>query len=120
ACTRVCPSGALALERATAPGAPDRFVLDMRRCTGCGLCHDVCTPQALSIPQALSTPRAPTEHEAAPGPDEVLLTRLSCPACRVDFHQPAGAQREPTPCCPTCRQGRPRQHNRLVQQDCPP
>ncbi len=114
ACTRLCPSGALALRRSDAADAPEHLVLDMRRCTGCGLCGDVCAPRALSAPYT------PAEGVAATGPQALPLERKRCPACRVEFHRPAGAQAEAAALCHTCRQGRPRQHNRLVQQDSTP
>ncbi|HMS06083.1 MAG TPA: 4Fe-4S dicluster domain-containing protein [Burkholderiaceae bacterium] len=113
ACVRLCPSEALTLRPADAPGAPARFVLDMHRCTGCGLCHDACDSHALSAP------RSPVAQAEATGPTQWTLARRRCSACRVEYFWPDSEPMAPAAICPTCRQGRARQHNRLVQQDCP-
>ncbi len=113
ACTRLCPTGALAVELGS---AVEQFRLDMARCTGCGLCQAVCGDGALSAPRT-------------PGPDETALAtpvrlplhRRRCPSCRIDFHQFAAPAEGPhsEERCPTCRQGRPWQP-KLVVQDATP
>lgn len=114
ACTRLCPTGALALELG---GSAEQFRLDMARCTGCGLCHAVCGDGALSAA------RTPAPDEAAPAsPLRLRLHRRRCASCHIDFHQLAAPGDAPhsEALCPACRQGRPSRPNRVVQDAAPP
>ena len=47
-CIRVCPTGALSLER-DGKGEPVRLRLDLGACIGCGLCVEACPEGAFSI-----------------------------------------------------------------------
>lgn len=75
ACTRVCPEQALRLldDPAGTPGQRT-LGLEHERCTGCGLCVDVCEPRAIAV-------QAWAEPERA----EILLRESVCRACGVSF-----------------------------------
>lgn len=65
ACARVCPSGAISVERA-ADGWT--WTLDNGRCVFCGLCADACPAQAITLT---------AEYELAVRTPDDLLTRVT-------------------------------------------
>ncbi len=133
ACVQLCDSGALQFVSEAQPltshgktqrkpiGLRDsagRFALDMQHCTGCGVCVDACDHGAL-------------RHIAAPGSDQQTKSHIGldlsqCTQCGVGFHHLrrspstapiAGAvtTSDETMMCPACKQGRPKKHDRWVQ-----
>ena len=127
ACARICPTGAINFAAACADPESASFGFDLEKCTGCGLCTAACDAQALSQPQPAPLPDgAPAAHPppAAP-PTHWPARRVRCARCRIDFHQftePAIARHSATltALCPTCMQGRPPGHGRIVQTDAMP
>ncbi|MFV0297541.1 MAG: 4Fe-4S dicluster domain-containing protein [Hyphomicrobiaceae bacterium] len=76
ACTRVCPTGALVLERMDGSLA---YRIDARQCNGCGLCCDICEVGAISVHEMT---RAATAR--------LMLEENRCRSCGVGFHVPSG------------------------------
>jgi Fe-S-cluster-containing hydrogenase component 2 len=114
ACANLCPERALT-QIADPDGPVDRLTSEMARCTGCGLCLDVCDSQALS----LAGPGQP--HP--PAQQVFELVRQTCPVCRVSYRRqasPGGASTDEPGPCPTCRRGRPERPDRLVQTSSDP
>ncbi|UCD69205.1 MAG: 4Fe-4S binding protein [Betaproteobacteria bacterium] len=73
ACTRVCPTGALALVEEQVL----HYRADASRCTGCHLCVDVCEPKAISLWPWTTSPQ-----------QSIALNSQRCSACGVDYHAP--------------------------------
>ncbi|UCH47507.1 MAG: 4Fe-4S binding protein [Betaproteobacteria bacterium] len=73
ACTRVCPTGALALRG----DGQLYYRVDASLCTGCRMCTDVCQPNAVSVRRWTTS-------------SQQMLALLSqrCRACGVQFHAP--------------------------------
>lgn len=72
ACARVCPHGAISVQR-DAQGLA--YHIDAVSCTGCGLCRDVCEHAAVKV------------AEMAPaGVTRVALREKRCAVCGVPFH----------------------------------
>ena len=94
ACIRVCPHGALLLERG-AEGM--RYRLVPEECTGCGLCVDLCDRDAMRI----------REWDSASLRTLPLGERV-CRVCGVPFHEPEPLPETAEPRCRICRrkQGR--------------
>jgi ferredoxin len=115
ACTRLCPTGALATNATDhEDGEPaECLTLDMHRCTGCGLCEAVCDSGALSAP---FTPPLDAADAARNQPPvrHLPLRRLRCATCGHDFHRLAAAPESP-PRCPACAAGRPQRHDRVIE-----
>ncbi|MCP4385810.1 MAG: 4Fe-4S dicluster domain-containing protein [Hyphomicrobiales bacterium] len=76
ACVRLCPQGALQLvddgSEAVAYG------IEPRRCTGCGLCEDVCDDDAVRV-----------DRFAVATSTEIPLTTAKCRACGCSYHWPS-------------------------------
>jgi ferredoxin len=72
ACTRLCPHGALRLER---DGTGLCYRSSPEACSGCGLCVDVCEDKAVSF-----------EAFARRGDDRVGLRERRCIRCGAPFH----------------------------------
>ncbi|MFW2439478.1 MAG: 4Fe-4S binding protein [Arenicellales bacterium] len=75
ACVKLCPQGAIVLDKADGGGC---YRLDPMRCSGCSICVDVCEREAISIRQWLMQ----EQHELG-------LKDSRCTACGVLFHLPA-------------------------------
>ncbi len=101
ACTRLCPTGALALAPEPAP-EPAAYRITPALCTGCALCADLCQQHALTIE---------TWTRAAPA--TIPLRENRCPRCGVRYHQPAANPQ--TEHCPICRKLEHRQKLFVVE-----
>ncbi|KIX14478.1 hypothetical protein X474_10415 [Dethiosulfatarculus sandiegensis] len=89
-CTRVCPSGALRLQREN-----DRLSLwkEQALCSGCGLCQQLCPCSALTVTSGLDmceVAAEPVRAQSLP-----LITCISCNRQFIDHN--AG------PVCPACQ-----------------
>ena len=114
ACVRLCPTEALLLNSDADDPSAVQFEINKDRCTGCGLCSDVCAEDAITKPLLYGDqPGSEATRQSVP------LKRLRCPACQVEFYQRQinDITTSAPQICPTCRQGRWRQHNRLVQSE---
>lgn len=87
ACARICPDGALRLERREAP----RYDIDPACCTGCRLCIDVCESRAIRL-----VPLGPG------APVSVPLSAFRCRACGVPGHRPSAAGSDTADLCRIC------------------
>lgn len=87
ACARICPDGALRLERQGAP----RYAVDPVHCTGCRLCIDVCESRAIRL-----VPLGPG------APASVPLSAFRCRACGVPGHRPSAAGSASADLCRIC------------------
>ena len=76
ACVRLCPTGALTLDRDSG-GLHYRIVPE--HCTACGLCLDACAHAAVTVERS-----SPWRQVTVP------LAEHRCVACGVVFHLPAG------------------------------
>lgn len=77
ACARLCPTGALALDR-DSRGLHYRIAPE--HCTGCDLCRDSCEHAAVTVERS-----SPWRQVTVP------LAEHHCAACGVVFHVPAGS-----------------------------
>ncbi len=85
ACTRLCPTGALAIDAA---GPRIRYRIDASRCDGCRICTDVCVPAAVTL-----------DSWTVARQRELPLLARRCPSCGLDHHATAsGADTR----CPVC------------------
>lgn len=84
-------------------GEKASFEINPERCTGCGLCADVCLDKAITIQ---------TWHTATHSSD-AMLVRQECTRCRHDYWQPD--QERKTSICPVCQQSGGKLPNRLVE-----
>ena len=87
ACVRLCPHGALELQRQNTARA---YVIHAQRCTGCDLCVDICQEQAI-----VTVPTAAVNQQKIP------LKEGLCDACGNGFHLPAAQTSYPR-FCPIC------------------
>lgn len=85
ACIRLCPTRSLELD-----DGQHRYQVFPDRCTGCGVCGDVCEAHAIiPVPQGGATPYA------------VRLKQRRCRACGAEFRLPV-AREGHQDLCPTC------------------
>lgn len=84
-CTRICPPGAMRLERR---GQQAFYLIEPGLCDGCGICLELC--EAGAIDMADRTP--------ATRPQLVSLLTLQCRRCGVPFHLPRMLEGEETLC----------------------
>ncbi len=89
ACLRICPTGAIGLER-TPDDEVTAYRLHPERCNGCRMCEDLCDRQAITV---ASDRPAPTTR--------VPLTSRRCTACGNPWHEPRRDHTETL--CPICR-----------------
>lgn len=97
ACARICPHGAIRLERGSAGLLGYRF--DAANCTGCRLCIDVCESAAVTLAELQPVTVAVCQ-----------LDELQCRRCGVPFHRPMHATADAAegvadagPVCTICR-----------------
>lgn len=112
ACTRVCDTGALILDRpgtdrsgtdqsgTDRSGAGSTYRIDPARCSGCEACVDVCATEAVSVQRW----RAGVQRSVA-------LREARCSACGVRFHTPAPRATNRCAICATVNH-----HARLFQR----
>ena len=79
ACVRLCPHGAITLGAAVDGGLAYR--IDAECCTGCGICTDVCTQNAVSVDDWSSQSQYTLD-----------LDSRHCIACGAPFHVPVGRE----------------------------
>jgi ferredoxin len=94
ACARLCPQGAIAIER-------DAYKLEADACTGCGLCRDICSVGAIEVGRFQPNPQT-----------RLPLRQDRCRACGVAFHTPAEGA-DPGGLCSIC--SATGHHSRLFQ-----
>ncbi len=99
ACARLCPHGAIRLEKADGQIS---YQIKPQDCSGCRICVDVCDQRAVSL----------IEWELQ-SQLEILLTAINCTACGNPFHVPAGQSANPQAVCRICAQ---RNHNKNLYQ----
>ena len=97
ACVRICPHDALCLNMENG-----RFQIYAERCTGCGLCEDVCDVQAISVS---------TDTQNAP--PAIALSLQTCVHCQAVFAQLPGQLQ--TKCIPCRKKSHPRGLLRIVE-----
>ena len=114
ACVRLCPLGAL--EHHTDPLPPDEvesIALRHARCTGSGLCTQVCEHTAITIHEPDATARVVHRQQT------IALKAMVCSQCKAPFHLPAGKLFDNAeanrPICPICSAGRIHHTQRIVQ-----
>ena len=78
ACARLCPHGAIVVEKSDPPGSRS-YLINPDQCTGCGICEDVCDQQAVSV----TTWATPSLLRIPLNPDR-------CHGCGVTYYTPAG------------------------------
>jgi ferredoxin len=91
ACARLCPHGAISIEKDG--GLPAAYVVHPDSCTGCGICTDVCERHAVTI-----APWRPVQDLSFP------LVNRRCRSCGVTFHLPKTEERARSAgsLCPIC------------------
>jgi ferredoxin len=104
ACVRLCPHGALQLEKDSAAGS--RYRITASRCSGCGLCADVCDQDAVRI-----------DHWQPSTQTTLELDQAQCRACGAPFHTPSAqtssTQTNENGLCRICSKT---QHYRMLYQ----
>lgn len=143
ACLRICPEQVFELAPAAPPASPNgaltaQWRIGQARCTGCGLCVDVCnadtTPgaygQAITLVTTKPEGDASAQASLGGGANGFELVQRQCGGCHVaywDWAVPKSSAKADEPLrpahgeptgprlCPTCQRGRARQHNRWVQ-----
>lgn len=114
ACVRLCPQHAL--EHQADPLQPDgreSIALQHPRCTGCGVCTQVCEDAAITIHEPDTTVRE--VYRAL----TIALEPMVCSQCKAPFHLPVDKLSDNTKdhrrICPVCRAGKPHHTQRIVQ-----
>ncbi|MFM2325708.1 MAG: hypothetical protein RL244_2587 [Pseudomonadota bacterium] len=129
ACAELCPQRAIRFEREEGDSSAETMVLEMHKCIGCDICVDACDQNALTTcpPAQAAAARHRTDQERiASACERIALQRKRCVQCGVEYLLPASTAartrlavvpKDPAQAllCPTCRQGRPAQFNRLVE-----
>ncbi|MFV0360585.1 4Fe-4S binding protein [Tropicimonas sp.] len=98
-CLRLCPEGVLSTVADERGGI--RYHCNPARCTGCLLCEDVCTDNAIEV-EAMTA-----------APADVLLEQFTCRACGIGVHVPASGTLAADGLCPVC--ARTGHHRKLFQ-----
>jgi Pyruvate/2-oxoacid:ferredoxin oxidoreductase delta subunit len=89
ACVRLCPHQAIELH-ADEQHTP-LFLIHAERCSGCGICTDVCECDAVTI-----------DSQGRACETRIPLRERRCPACGAEFHVPA-ARTGAESLCQVCR-----------------
>ena len=87
--------------------------IDEEKCTGCGLCTQVCEHEAIAIHEPDATARVVRRTQT------IALEALVCSQCKAPFYLPAGRlsgnAKANRSICPICSAGRVNHTQRIVQ-----
>lgn len=94
-------------------GEEESIALQHARCTGCGLCTQVCEHEAIAIHEPDAT------ASVVRRPQSIALEALVCSQCKAPFYLPAsmlsGNAKANRLICPICSAGRVHHTQRIVQ-----
>lgn len=88
ACSRLCPQGAIRLEREDSGALA--YLIDAKRCSACGMCVDVCEANAVRIKSWIRLSN-----------NTIPLRDYRCHSCGIEFHLPDDG-RDPEAMCWVC------------------